>query len=1201
MRDRLAEATEETGDGPFIGPYRLTEKLGRGGMGVVFAARHRDGGELVALKTVESPSPSRRRAMRREVRGLASLCHPGVAEIVDHGVHDGAPWYAMKLIRGRTLRRMLLDHAARQLPADAAGAASEETAPLPSAGARSTAPGERLGRLLRLVHDLCAPLSYVHGEGYAHFDLKPENIIVDDRGLPILVDFGLLSLVVGCGSRERLGDTVGLGGSLHYLAPELITAEAADARADLYALGVILYEVVTGRLPFAGATEMEVIAQQVHAEPVAPSALAPWLPAELEALILGLLRKNPAERIGYAADVAERLGHLGFAGSGYGQQSPPRTHIYRARFAGREAAFDRLTDWLERPPRSRAAVAVLVAGPAGVGKTRLVGEVGAAARRRGVLVLESECSAQVRPPLGGLAQPLITVADCLAADGRASGGSAVAGWLRVLAEQLPELAQQSCVQAAPAPARLPPSEAALRRNAAITDLLCAVADHRQTVIMLDDAQWADELTLSWLRFFAQTRAGREETRVRVIATYRAERRGEIPGDLSSLEGVATLVLRPLELADVCALVRDHLALPAAPRHFCSFLARLSGGNPLFISEYLRAAVESGAIQRGANGVWEVDVPDSAGEGVAKYRSLSLPAHLEEVVARRIGALGAAARRLAAAAAVLGRESLPEDLTEVAALTEEEALAAAAELVRRFVLEDGAGGGLRFPHDKLRETSGNALAASELAILHGRAAALLERRAGGAGNAEAARHWELSGDGARARAGYLAAARSALHDYSGVEAERLFRDYLRLSSGQAPDEFLVEARVDLATEVLRHAGRIDEALALLAQAEREATALASPPLLRRVLLGLANTLMQVSRHADAAPRLRRVLALARRDGDAIGEARAINSLAIIADDRGQTRTARRRYEKAAAMFAAGGETRLSAVARLNLAHLLQTTGRLDEAERTFAELASVLSHLTDRRLIGGYWVDLAMLRQLQGRLDEAEKGYRRALAIARETSNRIEEGKMLGNLGSIALGRGHPEEALAALDEALVIHRAVGNRRSESIATFNRALVCETLGMIGKARSGLRRAAHLAVEIGDRRVRGWITASLAQLERRAGGDVEAARALIVEATAALTDTADDVGFALAVAERGHCEIALGGTARAALAEVRGAAERLGVSGASELGKARDALDRAESARELGQTDRLLRGECREDYPPALLARLVRGRRESTRVS
>jgi hypothetical protein len=352
-----------SGEAQAIGPYRLLELLGCGSMSAVYRAEHLRSGRLVALKAVQAPWAALPPLIRREIHALGRLRHPGVVQILDSGTHKGLPWYAMELLEGPTLREQ-----ARRL---------ELRRP------------EELLEPLGVVRRLCEALAYVHGEGIVHRDLKPDNVLLRPDGRPVLVDFGFLAEWPAALGRESLAADALQAGTPLYLAPELLRGRMADARADLYSLGCVLYELLAGRPPFEGSAA-EVCQAQLHAQARPLSELAPWVPAKLEALVLRLLAKEPRKRLGYATDVAAALGALGAHDGSEESRPQPRAYLYRPGFVGRAQTLQALEGHLARAEAGQFGV-VLIGGESGVGKTRLLMELELRARARGIRVLTGEC------------------------------------------------------------------------------------------------------------------------------------------------------------------------------------------------------------------------------------------------------------------------------------------------------------------------------------------------------------------------------------------------------------------------------------------------------------------------------------------------------------------------------------------------------------------------------------------------------------------------------------------------------------------------------------------------------------------------------------------------------------------------------------------------------------------------------------------
>ncbi|MFN7976404.1 MAG: serine/threonine-protein kinase [Acidobacteriota bacterium] len=382
-----------------IGAYRILETLGAGGMGTVHRAEHRLTGEIVALKTVRARSPEAFAAIRREIAALARLDHPGIVRIRAEGVHEGSPWYAMDLLPWPTLRRRVFADAERSL--DEATAPTEilrshfwtmaltpPAAPRASpGGGRRRPPGSRRGidrgdldLILTLAARLAGALSYLHGEGIVHRDLKPENVLVGPGDGPVLVDFGLWSTGSGSG-KDSLDPGGDIAGTAAYMSPEQARGEMADARSDLYALGCILFELLTARPVFDARSSFDMLGHHLRAEPRAPGARTKGIPPALDELVIALLSKDPRRRPGFAADVEEALVRLGARRE---ERPAPRAafHLHRPSLRGRRDALDRAMDLVLSGRRGKGAL-LLVDGSSGMGRTRFANEVGSRARSRG--------------------------------------------------------------------------------------------------------------------------------------------------------------------------------------------------------------------------------------------------------------------------------------------------------------------------------------------------------------------------------------------------------------------------------------------------------------------------------------------------------------------------------------------------------------------------------------------------------------------------------------------------------------------------------------------------------------------------------------------------------------------------------------------------------------------------------------------------
>jgi eukaryotic-like serine/threonine-protein kinase len=757
-----------------IGPYRVLHELGRGGMGVVYRAAREDGPEL-ALKMPSKDLSQVFGALRREIHALGRLRHPGVVRILDEGVEQGVPWYAMELLHGQSL-----DHA---LDLDAA--ASEKTAEALDIrdGAYGRAVPQRanvradLPRALTLMYRLARVLAYVHSRGIVHRDLKPGNVFVRSGDRPVLVDFGLVAHFQALTGREVLEVTGRPTGTALYVAPEQARGELVDARADLYSFGIMLYEIIAGRPPFDGNSVSDIFRKHIHDQPVRPSALVHDVPPLLEQLILRLLEKKRSARLGYAEDVAKLLVEAGAVPDAE-PDSATTPYLYRPDIVGRRETID-ATNALIRNTRKGEGAFLMLGGVSGIGKTSVAAILAREATLMHVRVITGESVSGGGAPLHPLQALLRDIAD------RCRGHRDV--FERVLGPRLPVLRDLEPSLAALDHDAQPiaPEIASRRLFSDLAETLAAFAREQPLLLILDDLQWADEVTMRFLAslgpdFFAGLP-------LVILGTYRVDESGP---ELRALVASAHVTNVPLERLDdnsVAEIVRSMLAAPDAPPGFLQFLATQTEGNPFFVAEYLRSAVAEHLLFR-ESGRWHVAASDE------NYASLALPGTIRDLVAHRLARLSPLARRAAEAAAVLGRELSEEQFLGVWGESEGGALDAIAELTEQHVFESPSETGaenIRFAHDKLREGAYAGIEESRRRELHRRAVDVIERACNTEEElrrheAELARHCDAAGLQEKAIHYFARAAETAVGTGACREAIDFMNRAITLDEALVPD-------------------------------------------------------------------------------------------------------------------------------------------------------------------------------------------------------------------------------------------------------------------------------------------------------------------------------------------------------------------------------------------------------------------------------
>ncbi|MBM2614807.1 diguanylate cyclase [Actinoplanes sp. LDG1-06] len=666
-----------------VSDLEVIAQLGRGAETVVYRVRRH--GEDYALKVLSAADGEHALTMiRREAALLGCVGHPLLPRIFEVGRSSAGAYLVLEYIDGAPLSQVL-----RRGPLD------EDDA-------------------LRLAIDLVGPLAAAHRAGLVHRDVKPDNVIVERTGTSRLIDFGLAG---------RGGADDRIAGTLSYCAPEQtgMLKRPVDGRSDLYALGVLLHECVTGRLPYASDDIGELI--RLHATAPVPDAreTRPDLSPTMAAIIATLMAKDPDDRYqsgdGLLSDLrrlAERPGDRFAVASDRRGVRP----IGPTLLVGRDQEVIALANrWLRA--RDGAGGAAVVEGPAGAGKTRLVRELTNAVKSDGDLVLYGKCVPDDPVPLaplrGAVERYLRTVerlpdGERERAIGRLTRAAGRGGpLLRTLSPLLADLMQ------APRIGELNRQEQFVN---AVAAFLVGLADEFQgAVLHIDDVQWLDGPTRRVLQQVTNRLTG---TPLLVIATSRDDADSAAALDRFGADMDATLdtrlPLRPLDRDAVIQLVEEHLGGVSLPGAQIAELAERAGGNPFIVGEYVRAVFDAGLIAPTWKG-WRLDL--------AGLDRLELSGDAVDLVLQRIDGLGEESRRLLVAGATAGRWFPAELVAAVCAIDPRHARALLTEAESRRLVTAAGTGGYRFLHDRIREALLVGLDDAALRRMHQRIAEMLD--------------------------------------------------------------------------------------------------------------------------------------------------------------------------------------------------------------------------------------------------------------------------------------------------------------------------------------------------------------------------------------------------------------------------------------------------------------------------------------------
>ena len=688
---------EETDAPPAIPRFEIVRLLGKGAMGEVYLAVDRERGGRVALKLLRNADPARIARLNGEFRILAEVVHPNLVQLFELIDVDGSRVFTMEPIDGIDFvadARVAGAHD-RAIPASGSDASrtwssldlvklkrSTESTPTPvptdTEATEGAALRDRIARLRHTLPQLAAGIRKMHSLGKVHLDIKPLNVLVDTGGRVVVLDFGFARDVprsVGMISNPAEGTPA-------FIAPEVLRGDDVGFAADWYAVGVMLYEALTGVAPH-GSVVHELMLSRLCLPTPSPRDRLPDLPAELDRLCVGLMNLDPRSRLGFDAIVQ-------WAGIQDARDVDERD--FRDVLIGREAEIRFLEAALWRARDERAAQIVMVEGGSGIGKTVLVRHFLEARARLGAIVLDGRChDAEVVPfnALDRIVDALVRVVEELD----------WAGLKQLPQEDIRELAQMFPVVGVldPAAMLLPSAPDAVTRTTrafrAFREILIALAEEREVILFVDDIQRADRDSSRLIQALLQRPRA---PAVLFVGACRAEDRASESTlaifDDGALGSVERLHLEPMTVDEVVAFARE-VGGEAALRDVASLerLASEAGGVPFFVEQALRF---------GDSGRGEVE-------------------SLAEVVARRIRDLEPGDRAVLEAAAVGGGLESRHMVLQVAGVGADEPRVLSRLRVQRMVRTRGPrfDDPLEVNHDRIREAVLEKLAVEHRVRLH----------------------------------------------------------------------------------------------------------------------------------------------------------------------------------------------------------------------------------------------------------------------------------------------------------------------------------------------------------------------------------------------------------------------------------------------------------------------------------------------------
>ncbi len=974
--------------------YTLLAPVGSGGMGTVYRAKDRLTGEVVALKRLGSSAvqpavPEVRLALAHEFQVLASLHHPHIIAVRDYGFDDQQqPFFTMELLA--------------------------EARPFSDQSQFLGLDG-RIDLLLQLL----IALTYIHRRLLVHRDLKPGNVLVVQGEVKVL-DFGLAAM------SSQKQPTVG---TLAYMAPELLQGQSATIASDLYAVGMMAYELFAGWHPYA---QTQNVAQAVLHQ--VPDMTYLDLPKPLTAVLQQLFAKEPADRYPTAAAAIDAL--CAAAKRPLPPESPAtrNSFLQAAPFIGREAELNQLTVALHQAIAGNGS-AWLVGGESGIGKTRLLQEIRTHALVNGLSVLRGQA--------------------------QQSGGMAYQLWGEAL-RQLPLLIPLDDLEAAVLRPILPtiaayltrpvPEAPPLEAKAAQTRLLLTVAEvlrraarQQPLLLLLEDIHWADENCLTLLQHLNRLTA---DLPILLLASYRPGERPSLPQELPTMQ---PLPLKRLSAANVVELSAAMLGEDGRLPNLVAFLQRETEGNTFFIVEVMRTlAEEAGRLDK----ISASNLPETI-----------FPGGVKQVIQRRLDRVPTADHDLLKLTAVAGRQL---DLPLMAHLKPHMDLQTwLTTCVNAAVIERSDDAmNWQFIHDKVREALLQQMPDREQQGLHeeiGRGIEIVYTHKIREQYGRLAHHFTAAGRTKRQRRYLRLAAKQAEANYANEAALAYYRQLLPLLH---QPEKLAKIHLQLA-QISKLIGAWDSAEEHLKAALNQAETAAVARLQAEIWFALGGLARSRSQFDEA---LHWLLKAQEAFQAAPLPDRLCETLVEMANghyQRGSYQIANELLSQALAAAQTANNPFTISLVQHNLGSVAYSQGQYSLAEEHFQAALRLRKEINDRPELANSYNNLGLIAYRQGDFAQAEAYFQQSLKLRRAIGDRWGAAAALSNLGMLPYQQRDYIAARDYWEEALLIRRALGEAWTLAGSLDNLALVAVAQEDFSMAKSLLNEALTLRYELNDR--------------------------------------------------------------------------------------------------------------------------------------
>jgi serine/threonine protein kinase/tetratricopeptide (TPR) repeat protein len=676
--------------------YEILKKQGAGATGKVYKVKDLRDQRIVALKILSKKVTSSQEIKRfkREFRLLSQLHHPNLCSVYDFGVlKDGRSYFTLEYVNGKNIFQ-------------AAGNASRVT-------------------VCTWIVELCRVLEYIHAKGFIHYDVKPSNVLIAESAKSEelsaqntathvkLMDFGLAGesrLSFGRRGEQRLKGGAFIKGTFPYIAPEVVKGLAVDHRADLYSLGVLLYEVLTRKyFQTADKESFASILEQQDYYSKSVSKIISDIPYGFGRLLVRLLTFEPAMRFSRANEIIKEINRFSGLKFTLETEKTLEGYLLSSRFVGREREMKSLISSYERARGGNGNI-IMISGEAGIGKSRLLREFKIFTQ----LQRSHTFFGYAHKDKIGALEPFFYIFSELI--NYIKPTSRLKTSLAILFKLFPDLVDENLKRKLPKLATLDPQQEKLRYFEALSGLIGSIStDLGELIILLEDLHWADDLSFQFLEYLGRNIVDKN---ILICATYREEELKERPLFKNMIDNLRNygclhhVVLGSFSLRRLHEFLDSTITSHSNSYALARYLMEKTNGNPFFVEEILRTFLKAKGVRIGV----KLNIDD--------IKRIPVPETIEDTILKRIEDLDHTLREIVKVAAVFMKGFTYEIMMQLMGLNDTELSKALWELKRKQVfVEDGRI--YRFYHATLREVQQKRMKSREWQELNRRVGEALE--------------------------------------------------------------------------------------------------------------------------------------------------------------------------------------------------------------------------------------------------------------------------------------------------------------------------------------------------------------------------------------------------------------------------------------------------------------------------------------------